>query len=178
MPNLPDAIEPRPRIHLPTMSMARRRGGLAALVVSTGFLILGTPVVMAFAQWTLDETVLVLGVPTVLAATLGGLLLGPAAARSAGDRPRGAILGLAVVTTLLGDYLVGFMAGLVDGTLPGDPLSHVGTALAMAAFMWPFGLVIFGLIALPLTLLGAILWWELLATWAAPIAAPADGTVA
>ena len=165
MSTLAEAIEPRPNGHVPTMSKARRRGGLAALLVSTAFVIVGAPVGMAYVDWPLGDALLILGLPTVLAATVGGVLFGPAAARSVEDRPRRTILALAVVTTLLGDYLVGLMAGLTDGSMPSEPLAHLAAAAAMAAMLWPFGLVIFGLIALPLTLLGAILWAELLARW-------------
>lgn len=66
---------------------------------------------------------------------------------------------MAFVATCIGDFFV----GLAMGTSSADPgPTAIIQGVASAFVLWPFGLMIYGLIALPLTFGASLVWTWLL----------------
>jgi hypothetical protein len=134
-------------------------GAAAGLLVGLGCTFLVTFALVGVGA-DIDDVVLSLGVPTVLTGLITGWLFGRLARDARGWADRAALsLGMALVATSLGDLGVGFVVVLQgDGMDWREPAVVLGQAFAGAVFMWPFGLLIFGIVAMPATFAAALGW--------------------
>ena len=134
--------------------------------MATGFLVAAAAVVAvtAFivATQTLRalESIEILGPATLAAGTLVGRWAGRR--RISGARARTCLL-MAVAATALGDLFVGFGLGMTGMVGTGrDPILTVLSSIGAAFMLWPFGVIFYGLIALPITFVAAQVWWQVM----------------
>ena len=136
-------------------SRARAVGALAGLAVALLFIataILALVALKLQVDWLLETLV----VPTVATGVACGWIFGPRAKRATAPFERGVTsLRMAVLATALGDYFVGVWVGTASAD--SGPTSIVQGVLS-AFVLWPFGIVLFGLFALPITFAAGLVW--------------------
>jgi len=134
----------------------RRIGVVVGLAVAAGAVAVAAPIFVGFLHLSAVDFSFGLAVPTIATGILVGRLFGRSAwsAKSADDA---GVLGLriAAVATAFGAYLV----GVAMGATRNDNLvaSVIQTALS-GLILWPFGILIFGLLALPITFAAGLVW--------------------
>lgn len=138
----------------------RREGTLAGFLVSAATVAVVAAYVVVSGTPRPFESIAVLGPATVVTGTLVGRWFGPR--RYRGSRLRTS-LAMALASTAIGDLLVGFglgMTGMVDAG--NGPILGVLYSVAIAFMLWPLGLIFYGLIALPITFVASLVWWQLM----------------
>jgi hypothetical protein len=137
---------------------SHRDGFVAGLIVSGAFVGLGTALIGAVTGTGADSILLVLGIPTLLAGTITGWLFGTLGGRLTTWPDRAAVsIGMALLATAIGDLGVGFF-GLLGNSPGQSPIEHIANAFLGALVLWPVGLLLFGLVAVPVTFAAAMLW--------------------
>ena len=138
----------------------RSEGTAAGLLVAATAVVVVIVFVLATQTPRALESIEVLGPATLATGTLVGRWFGPR--RTSGTRARTCLL-MAATATAVGDLFVGFGLGLTGMVGTGNgPVVTVLNSIAAAFMLWPFGLVLCGLIALLITFLAAQVWWQLL----------------
>jgi len=153
------AIEHRP---VDAARAWRSDGARIGFGVALGFVAIGAVVLFLFnttAMW-----IAVLGAATLLTGTIVGRWFGPR--RWRGPKDHGHLstsFAMAVAATAVGDLLVGF-GGTMVAMVGSDAGPVLGTlySIGIAVLLWPFGIVLYGLVALPITFGAALIWWHLM----------------
>jgi hypothetical protein len=105
------------------------------------------------------DYLVMLAVPTLATGFLCGWLLGPRGWRTKDGVDKGGVaLRMAVLATALGDYLVGVAMGMPSANGTDQLGQRLAQGLASAVVLWPIGLLLFGLIAMPITFAAGLLW--------------------
>lgn len=152
----------------------RPEGALVGAAVGAAFLAGATLLVSLAPQASVAGFLADLGLPTLLTGAIVGWLFGRRGWREQRWHDRGITsLGMAFLATAVGDYLVGVMLGLESaisqwryaaqvGTLTSTGWESVGMLVGQAVvgglLLWPFGLLFFGIIAVPVTFAAGLIW--------------------
>lgn len=141
----------------------RLLGMKLGLTISSGAVVIGLPVLLAM-HTDAREALGLLAVPTVATGIAVGYLFGRRGARPMdwGDRVVQSF-GMAFVATAIGDLFVGFGLGYAGADGGADIAGQLLQGVESAFMLWPFGILIFGIVALPVTFGAAIAWSVLMA---------------
>jgi hypothetical protein len=140
----------------------RTGGAKIGFGVALGFVAVGAVLLFLFNTTDVAMWIAVLGSATLITGTIVGRWFGPRRG-SKRDGRLSTSFAMAVAATAVGDLLVGF-GGTMVGMVGSDAGPLLGTvySIGIAFLLWPFGIVIYGLVALPITFGAALIWWHLM----------------
>src|SRR4029079_14120281 len=137
----------------------RREGTFAGLLVAASIVAIVSAYVVVSDTPRPFESMVVLGPATAITGTLVGRWFGPRRRRGSMVRTT---LAMALFATAVGDLFVGFGLALTGmGDAGNGPVFAVLYSVGIAFMLWPLGLIFYGLIALPITFVASVIWWQL-----------------
>jgi hypothetical protein len=137
----------------------RARGGILGFAVATLFVLVGAPVAAQLLHT--EDTFLIggLALPAIATGIITGYLFGRRGSRPAdwSDRTLQSFA-MAFVATSIGDLFVGFALGYASADGGANIVAQLVQGVLSAFVLWPFGMVIFGVVAMPVTFAAALVW--------------------
>lgn len=137
----------------------RTRGAAMGFVVAGAFTAVGSLLTSIRGSDNAVEGLLTSGGPVIVTGVVSGFLFGGRAVKAqAWTRRVKDSLAMAFVATAIGDFLVGFGMGVSRGEADINVPERILAGLQSGLVLWPFGLIFFGLIAVPITWAAALAW--------------------
>jgi hypothetical protein len=100
-----------------------------------------------------------LGLLALVSGTVSGAVFGPVTAKAqTGQAWFGIVMGLALTAMFLGACIIGLQMALATPAPSGSAIGYVAWALITAYMLALLGTMILGIVALPITLMAAVLW--------------------